>query len=192
MPEPQGGALSKNWGMRDDPQFVAGLCANCGSPNVRIASPLYCGEGCKQAANLVRYARACRNDGRDQLPDVREAIQVRMAFVLSGGYPTRERQLTDDIRAAVFIRAGGRCENCGRQLDVNRTTGDPDLIPTIQHLHGSSSDLSSLKAWCGRCNLDDAKSRFVPVETGSSQDAYAKALQIRMYSPHPLLLCDDE
>lgn len=71
-------------------------------------------------------------------------------------------------------------------------TGDPDLIPTIQHMYGDSSDLSNLRAWCRRCNLEDAKSRFVPVEAGSSQDAYAQELLVRIGSPWPLLLCDDE
>lgn len=178
--------------MPTGPQFIPGLCANCGSPNVTIAAPLYCGELCKQSANLVRYARSCHSDGRDRLPDVQEAIQMRMASVLGGGYPERARHLSDDIRVAVFTNAGGLCENCGRKLDFDRSTDDPDLIPTIQHMHGSSSDLSNLRAWCRRCNLDDAQSRFVPVEAGSSQDAYAKELRIRMDSSQPLLLCDDE
>ncbi len=186
------GSVDKTLSMTTEPQFVAGLCANCGSPSVTTVSSLYCGELCKQSANLVRYARACHSDGRDRSPDIREAIQMRMASVLGGGYPERARHVPDDVRSAVFERSGGLCENCGRKLDFERTTGDPDLIPTIQHMHGDSSDLSNLRAWCRRCNLEDAKSRFVPVEAGSSQDAYAQELLVRIGSPRPLFLCDDE
>lgn len=103
--------------MTTEPQFVAGLCANCGCPSVTIVSSLYCGELCKQSANLVRYARACHSDGRDRSPDIREAIQMRMASVLGGGYPERARHVPDDVRSAVFERAGGLCENCGRKLE---------------------------------------------------------------------------
>lgn len=173
-------------------QFVPGLCANCGSSGVTVASPLYCAELCKQSASLVRYVRGCRADGRDHLPDIQETIQMRIASVLGGGYPERARHVSDDVRAAVFARAAGLCESCGRKLDFDRTTGDPDLIPTIQHMQGNSSDLSNLRAWCRRCNLDDAEARFVPVEAGSSQDAYAQELRIRIESPQALLLCDDE
>jgi 5-methylcytosine-specific restriction endonuclease McrA len=105
----------------------------------------------------IRYIRNCHGDGRDRRPDVQEAIRTRIAMVLSGGYPERERRLAEKIRAEVLERAGGRCEQCGRVLDFDGSTGDQDAMATIQHVMGNSSDLSNLKAWCWRCNMDDAQ-----------------------------------
>jgi hypothetical protein len=112
--------------------FTPGLCVNCDSHGVTVRSPLYCSPFCRQAAEVVRYVRACRGDGRWLLPDVKEAIQMRLAMVLGGGYTERERVLPQATRQLVFDRAGGRCESCGRLLDFDRSTGDDDAIPTIQ------------------------------------------------------------
>jgi hypothetical protein len=54
--------------------YTIGTCANCDSLDVTTQTPLFCSQGCRQAAELVRYVRACRRDGRAELPDVREAI----------------------------------------------------------------------------------------------------------------------
>lgn len=117
---------------------------------------------------------------------------MRMAMVLGGGYPERERRVSGSVRATVFERAGGHCEECGRLLDMDGSTGDPDAVPTIQHVSGSSNDPSNLKAFCRRCNLADAQSRFVRVEPGSPEAKLAEELAIRWSSPRPLRLCDDE
>jgi 5-methylcytosine-specific restriction endonuclease McrA len=142
-------------------------------------------------AEVVRYVRGCRADGRYERPDVKEAIQTRVAMVLGGGYRERERRLSEEIRAQVFQRAGGHCEECGRVLDFDRSSGDPDAIPTIQHVAGDSSDISNLKAFCRRCNLAEAQSRYRPVEAGSTQDATLAQMVMRWSAPTPLRLCDD-
>jgi len=72
------------------------------------------------------------------------------------------------------------------------TTGDPDAVATIQHVHGNSNELSNLKAFCNRCNLADVQSRFVPIEPGSAPAALAFELRARCSSPEPLRLCDDD
>jgi hypothetical protein len=113
-------------------------------------------------------------------------------MVLGGGYPERARHVPPEIREEVFTRAAGRCEHCGRSLDFDRSTGDPDAIPTIQHVFGNSNELSNLKAFCRRCNLGDAQARFVPVAPGSSQERLATELVMRWSSPEPLRLCDDD
>ena len=172
--------------------YISGTCANCDSPKVTLKTPLFCSARCRQAAELVRYVRACRLDGRDQFPDIKEAIQLRMAMVLGGGYPERERRVAPETRQKVFERANGRCENCGRLLDFEGVTGDPDALPTIQHIHGDSSNVSNLSAFCRRCNVADAQTRFVPVEPGSPQAKLAAELMGRWSSIVPLRLCDDE
>jgi len=174
------------------PIYTSGTCANCDSAEVTLRAPLFCSPVCRQAAELVRYVRACRRDGRDQLLDVREAIHTRMAMVLGSGYPERQRQAPAEVRAAVFRRAGGRCESCGRSLDFDRATGDPDAISTIQHFAGNSNDIANLKAFCRRCNLADAQARFIPVAPGSWQENLAIELELRWLAVDPIRLCDDD
>jgi 5-methylcytosine-specific restriction endonuclease McrA len=172
--------------------YRIGVCANCDSPEITLQTPLFCSQQCRQAAELVRYVRGCRRDGRDQLADVQEAMRMRLAMVLGGGYPERQRAVGAEARAEVFRRAGGRCEQCGRMLDFDQSGGDPDAIATIQHVHGDSNELDNLKAFCRRCNIDDARSRFVPLQTGTEAARLAAELERRWSAAEPLRLCDDD
>lgn len=172
--------------------YRIGTCANCDSPEITLQTPLFCSQQCRQAAELVRYVRGCRRDGRDQLTDVQEAMRMRLAMVLGGGYPERERVVGAGTRAELFRRAGGRCEQCGRLLDFDQSRGDPDAIATIQHVHGDANELDNLKAFCRRCNIDDAQSRFVPLQRGSAAAKMAAELERRWSAAEPLRLCDDE
>jgi integrase len=154
--------------------------------------PLFCSQYCRQAAEVVRYVRGCRRDGRDQLEDVREAIRMRLAMVLGGGYPERQRVVSAETRAEVFRRVGGCCEQCGRMLDFERSTGDRDAIATIQHVHGDSNELENLQAFCRRCNIDDARSKFVPLQAGTDEARMAAELERRWSAVEPQRLCDDD
>lgn len=171
-------------------QFVPGRCVNCDSSDVSMRRPLYCSEGCSQTAELVRYVRARRREGTASRPDIREAIQMRTAQVLSGGYPEAERRVPRQVRALVFERAGDRCESCGVVLDFQDPNGPAGA--TIQHVSGNSSDPTNLKAYCRRCNTVDAQSKFVPVTAGSCQAALLSELQARWDAPHPARVCDDD
>lgn len=152
---------------------------------------MYCREACSQTAQLVRYVRRCRADGRDQQPDVAEAIQVKMALVLGGGYPAAARTVPPQVRAAVYARSGGKCEHCGVDLLFDYSRGDPGPCgATIQHTNSSSNELDDLAAWCRQCNTGDAKAKFVPA-TGASLDL-ARQIEARWMSEHPLQFCDDE
>lgn len=172
-------------------EFVAGRCVNCDGTPVTVASPLYCSQGCRQAAELVRYVRSATADGRIAQADVREAVQMRMAMVLAGGYPEAERRVSAALRRAVFERAGGKCEECGRDLDFDGSSDDPDAVATIQHKAGNSNDVENLAAFCRRCNNADAQAKFVPVQPGSPQALLAQELRIRWTAPKPLRACDD-
>lgn len=176
----------------NEPRFTPGRCANCDSPWVTEKSLLFCSPLCQQTAKVIRYVRRCRRDGRSERQDVKEAIQMRIAHVLAGGYAKNERRVRGELRAEVFRRAGGRCQECGRLLDFDGTTGNPDARATIQHVAGDSNELSNLKAFCMRCNLGDAQTHFVPIEPGSSQAEAVAAIRRRCFSPTPLRLCDDE
>lgn len=178
--------------MFSEPHYDPGSCANCDSFAVTLNAPVYCSSRCRQAAELVRYVRACRRDGRDELPDVKEAIQIRTAMVLGGGYAERERRVPPEIREIVFRRSGGLCESCGQLMDFDRSTGNAGAVATIQHVVGCSNDASNLKAFCRGCNMGDAKKKFVAVEPGSNEAKLAKELGVRWSSPVPLRLCDDD
>jgi 5-methylcytosine-specific restriction endonuclease McrA len=173
-----------------DLDFEAGRCVNCDGPGVTVTAPLYCSPRCKQAAGLVRYVRARRADGMESRPDIREAIQMRLAMVLGGGYPEARRQVTAEVRAVIYARAEGQCEECGCLLDRDGSSGNPDSLATIQHVNGNSNDPENLKAFCRRCNMADAQAKFVRVEPGSSQGLIARQLAERWSSPKPLRLCD--
>jgi hypothetical protein len=143
-------------------------------------------------AKLVRYVRACERDGRSKRPDVAESIKMRIAMVLGDGYRESERRVPVAARALVFERANGRCEECGQTLDFDRSTGDPGAIPTIQHVQDDSNEPTNLKAFCRRCNMADARSRFVPVVPGSEAAARRAELKIRCFAPTAVRLCDDD
>jgi hypothetical protein len=59
-------------------------CANCSA--VIETAKMYCSQICSQEAEWARYARRCRLDGRSQRSDVIEAIRIRLAHILAGGY----------------------------------------------------------------------------------------------------------
>ena len=174
------------------PEYELGTCFNCGSTDVTIGAPLYCSPQCRQSAELVRYVRARRREGRDGEPDIVEAIQTRMAMVLGGCYPEQQRRVPEATRRLVFERAKGRCQEYGRELTFGQPADDPESVATIQHVSGSSNDLDNLLAFCRRCNLADAQSRFVPVESGSAEAQLANELQNRWMSEEPMRICDDE
>src|SRR5262249_29900336 len=113
-------------------------CPNCNQP-IRVAE-LFCSELCKQEAKFVRYVRACGRDGRDKQPDVQEAIRIRLAIILGGGYPEKERQIDKSIRKAIIERDKGRCKNCGNPGDQ------------IDHISGSSNELENLQLLCRKCH----------------------------------------
>lgn len=172
--------------------FEPGRCVNCGSTEITLNTPLYCSPRCRQSAELVRYVRRHRKNGTDANPDVVEVIRTRMAMVLGGGYPEQQRRVPERIRQLVFKRAGGRCRECGRFLVFDQYPEDPDSVATMQHVSGSSNDPDNLRAFCRRCNLSHAQSRFVPVEPGSAEAEYAMELRIRWTSETPLCICDDD
>lgn len=168
--------------------FTPGRCLNCDEPRVTSAAPLYCSEVCRQAAKAVRYARACVRDGRIASPDIQEAIQMRVAHVLAGGYAEKDRRISPEARHTVMENAGGHCQRCGRMFNPD----DSEATATIQHLNGSSSELSNLRAWCRRCNMADAQSRFSPVLDDAPESRAFEELRARWESPIPLRACDDD
>src|SRR5690349_16970443 len=121
-------------------------CANCDTPVVDAR--LFCGALCRDEAKYVRYYRARLADGSIVDEDIREALQVRLAHILSGGYDARLRKLPLDVRRAVFERDAFRCRSCGVQGTE------------VDHIRGSSSELSNLQLLCSDCHREKTMRNF--------------------------------
>lgn len=155
-------------------------CPNCNEPIKEVV--LFCSELCKQEAKFVRYVRACGRDGRDQQSEVQEAIQIKLAMILAGGYPEQERYIPESIRKAVTKRDKGRCKSCGNPGDQ------------IDHISGSSNDLKNLQLLCRDCHNQKTTADFVQItpETHPEEWAKVEALYHRIEITEPLRLCDSE
>ncbi len=130
----------------------------------------------------MRYVRVCTTDGRINQPDIQEAIRIRRAFALSGGYPEQERRLSKATRDAVIERDRGCCVKCG----------DPEANQ-IDHIKGGSPALENLQLLCRKCHNQKTISGFVPVPTDDLDTmTLAHELDDRIESPEPLRLCDSE
>jgi len=155
-------------------------CANCSHPIEE--GKLYCSQLCVQIAELVRYVRRCRVDGRYQEPDVQEAIRIQFALILGEGYDKEARRLSKAIRKAVIERDKGRCQKCGQPARV------------IDHIKGNSSEMSNLQLLCDSCHNEKTRESFVKITPESHPKTWkkAQALKRRMRSSKPLQLCDSE
>jgi 5-methylcytosine-specific restriction endonuclease McrA len=157
------------------------LCLNCDAALEK--AKLFCSDRCSDEAKLVRYVRRCREDGRDEKPDVREAIHIRVAHILAGGYPERERELSKSTRLQVVTRAGGRCQQCG----------EPGT--QVDHISGSSNDPKNLQLLCRKCHSAKTKSAMVPLSPDDDDFIeYVDKIVLltgRFDAPKPTRICDD-
>jgi len=159
------------------PTFEAGRCANCDAA-ATIASPLYCSELCLQTAKMIRYIRNKIAEGRTEEPDVSEAIEMKMASVLGGGYPAKARQVSAQLRRAIMERDSTTCRLCGAPATE------------IDHIAGSSNLPGNLRALCKPCNMKLAQAKFEPTDAAGQQRA--ADLWRRIDAETPERLCDDE
>lgn len=155
-------------------------CANCFG-NITVAR-LFCAQLCSDEASWVRYARRCQATGSDSRPDVAEALHIRLAHVLGGGYDKEGRRVSDETRKKVIARADGRCQSCGAPGEE------------LDHIESSSDALSNLQWLCNACHNRKTVASFVPVTKASNPTAWAKAraLRLRVAAPQPLQLCDQD
>jgi 5-methylcytosine-specific restriction endonuclease McrA len=157
-------------------------CLNCDDPIPgRNPARLYCGPLCRDTARTVRYVRAVKADGRIKEPDVAEAVKIRIAMVLGGGYPAEERKLTSAERQAIFERDGGRCRSCGAPATEVDHIGAP--------VGGDINHPDNLQALCSKCHRKKTMEGFRPIETAAER-ARAAELRRRIESPEPVRVCD--
>lgn len=153
-------------------------CPNCDSP-VPDAS-LFCTELCGDEASFVRYYRARIADDTLWKPDIREAIQIKRAHILSGGYNAQARQVPDAMRQCVIERDGGKCRSCG------------DAGSEIDHIKGDRSILENLQLLCADCHRQKTMRNVVRISPDEHPELWAKAaaLDERAMADQPSRLCD--
>lgn len=152
-------------------------CANCDITLDVRSEGLFCSELCRQTAAFVRYARRKIQQGQVDDPDIAYALQIQMAHLLGGGYPKPERRLPRATREAVFAR-DQVCVSCGA----------PGV--EIDHIEGSSGDLSNLQLLCTECHR--VKTRAMLVTAPPEKQEEADALWAGRVRPlMPTRLCDD-
>lgn len=166
-------------------QFTPFICLNC-DETIALNTPpkLYCSIGCSQEAELIRYVRRCSKDGRIDRPDVVEAIQIRLAHIMSGGYDKRERKIPPEVRSAVIARDNGCCCMCG----------SPGM--EIDHIEGPSITMENLQLLCDACH--NAKTvvniHYVLPGDAGYEELKKKNAEFwkRTKAKRPVRICDDE
>jgi Zn finger protein HypA/HybF involved in hydrogenase expression len=160
--------------------FEADCCANCDDELDFETQPLFCSELCREVAAFVRYARRLIVDPiRSADPLVKVKMQVRQAMIVGGGYPAKERHLSDSQRAFIIERDNGVCRECGEPANQ------------IDHIKGSSPDPENLQLLCDPCHTKKTKSAMVPAS--KEQVAWIENLwQTRILVEVPTRLADHE
>ena len=141
----------------------------------------FCSSLCKDEAKCVRYARGCIADGRYEDHTV-DAIAIKIAFILDGGYDAKTRRPPESRRRSVMDRDRGRCQNCGgRGKDVH-------------HIHGSSNHPANLQLLCKTCHNKKTLAKLTSMTEESDPEKWVKwcGLWKRVLAAKPLLLCDSE
>lgn len=156
-------------------------CLNCGA-SISLERPvrLFCSYLCKDTAQAIRYTRSCIADGRIMQPDVFDAIRIKLAWLVSGGYPTEARRVPSARRLLVVERDGGRCRICS----------EPGT--DVDHILGDSNSLENLQLLCRSCHNKKTMTNLVPVEPGSQAELESKRLMRRILGIKPQRACDDE
>ncbi len=161
-------------------------CVNCDKEltyGQAMNGDLFCGKLCQYTAETIRYARrSIKNGNYGSDPLVTQAIDIRIGAFISNEsrYPYEERKLTPEQREAIFIRDNYTCQIGGPSC-TGKATG-------IDHINGSSSDPSNLRAACNTCNMGRLKRVPAPPE----QAKIIHAVWERINSPEPMRECDDD
>ena len=140
---------------------------------------LYCGERCRQIAELVRYARRKLADGTYDRPDIAKAIMIRRSQLVLGFYDKRARKVAEEVRQDLLARSNGRCEKRGCEL-----AEEGDARFTAQHTSTENGVVP--EARCYRCNMDHAQS--VSITLSGEQAAFVGWFEFWVRAPEPVLL----
>ena len=137
----------------------------------------FCCDLCSEIPSVIRYIRRTQEDGRIEDGDIQEAIDIKVAQILGGGYPKTARRLTVQIRQQVIEAAKGRCAICG------------SLANEVDHIMGSSAELSNLQLLCHECHLDKTHVAMGPAPELLVEGAYKPIIR-RAHNLEPNQPCD--
>lgn len=133
------------------------FCLNCDG-NIDRANPLFCSNRCGEIAKAVRYGRAVNADVRiDRDPTVRDALRIKIAVAVGGGYPTKQRKLSNSKREEVFERDKRMCRSCGADAtEIDHIGGGVD---------GDVNHPGNLQTLCSACHRQKNLSNLRPATT---------------------------
>jgi len=157
-----GGVVVEIYGNLENPD-----CFVCGAGVLEHgAYLLFCSDECKDVALAVRYARKKIDEEIPWTFDLLVGFGQKIFPWSSSGstYDSRRRNLSEDIRSKVFERDERQCVLCG------------EPATQIDHIAGSSSDPSNLRAVCAACNRKHMLENLVPI----TNEAKRKALKDRV------------
>lgn len=152
-------------------------CPNCGTPTAGTRSP-YCGTECREIAAFIRQTRANLADGTLLDPERRAALGQVLWHLLGGGYPRRQRLVSEKDRAKLFAKANNQCQTCGAPAT------------TFDHITTACNRPINLRVACDACTttkqFEDAEFTEEPRVRNLLTE-----LSIRIASPRALRVCDD-
>ncbi len=158
------------------PRLTIRPCANCARP-ISEGVKVFCCDLCSEVPSTIRYIRRTAEDGRIDSPDVREAIDIKIALIMGGGYPKSARKLAEDQRDRVKAEAQGKCTKCGAPGTE------------IDHIRGSSSEASNLQLLCRDCHLKKTHEAMGPASPELVEGVYRPILR-RARNENPNQPCD--
>lgn len=128
-------------------------CLNCDQIFVTSKARLYCSLRCRSDAKLIRYARNVIKNGTYNQPDIREAVEVKLAHACSeaGYYDEKIRKLSKKQRNKIFERDNGLCRRCGKSGTE------------IDHINGGNNEPDNLQLLCAKCHIRKTRSRVKPL-----------------------------
>jgi 5-methylcytosine-specific restriction endonuclease McrA len=154
---------------------VQPACLNCD----RGIDPdaVYCSRLCRDTVEVVRFGRSVVATGHLVEPSVLAVLEVRLATLLQGGYPQRDRRLPTPLRREVLERDGGICQSCGQAF-----------ASQVDRVAEAGPDSERFRGVCDSCHR-----RFLEslVPTASRDASTAEAIRQRIHAPEPLQPCDD-
>jgi 5-methylcytosine-specific restriction endonuclease McrA len=153
-------------------------CANCDQPVADGRN--FCDDLCRAEARYVRQYRARLADGTRWDLDIQDALKVKLAMILAGGYNVRLRRVPEQVRRAVIER----------EQDLWRTCGAPG--EELDHISGDSNEMDNLQWLCSDCHWKKTIRNFKRISPETDPEAWAKAVMLdaRGEAPTPQRLCD--
>jgi len=160
--------------------WAAGHCANCDLRlNARSAGLIYCSDRCRSYAKDVRYFRRCYRDSRQGDPDVKKALQTRMAFLVADGYDRRSRSLAGEVREEILSANGRLCLICNEAPATQ-----------VDHIAGSGNERENLQGLCEPCHIAKTQAELQPM--GPAETAQRDTFLNLVTAESPHRLCHDE